>query len=125
MLAVARKQKEEYMSEVYRILSIALGVPPKPKEKFTFEYYDTDGKYHSYTGTPIDFYKDYRSQTFSVSARSLVQDPRCGLLRVAVVQLPDSFSLVNDPRNPYEALYTVDKLGNVWGGRPVTCKLVS
>ncbi|EEB92649.1 hypothetical protein MPER_08810 [Moniliophthora perniciosa FA553] len=31
----------------------------------------------------------------------------------------DSFSLVNDPRNDYSQLITIDKLGNVWGGRPV------
>lgn len=30
------------------------------------------------------------------------------------------FSLVNDPRNNYETLLTVDKLGNVYNGRPVT-----
>ena len=33
----------------------------------------------------------------------------------------DSFSLINDPRNEYGKLYTVDKLGNVWGGRRVLC----
>ena len=33
----------------------------------------------------------------------------------------DSFSLINDPRNEYNKLYTVDRLGNVWGGRPVLC----
>lgn len=33
----------------------------------------------------------------------------------------DSFSLINDPRNSYSKLYTVDKLGNVWGGRSVLC----
>lgn len=37
------------------------------------------------------------------------------------LKLPDSFSLVNDPRNPYGKLYTVDKLGNVWGARHVIC----
>ena len=30
------------------------------------------------------------------------------------------FSLVNDPRNEYNRLLTVDHLGNVWGGRPIT-----
>lgn len=38
------------------------------------------------------------------------------------VQPSDSFSLINDPRNEYSKLYTVDKLGNIWGGRPVLCK---
>jgi len=31
----------------------------------------------------------------------------------------ECFSLINDPRNEYSKLYTVDKLGNIWGGRPV------
>ncbi|KAI5115428.1 hypothetical protein M0805_002825 [Coniferiporia weirii] len=31
----------------------------------------------------------------------------------------ESFSLINDPRNEYKKLYTVDSLGNIWGGRPV------
>ena len=35
----------------------------------------------------------------------------------------DSFSLINDPRNEYGKLYTVDKLGNMWGARPVLCAL--
>jgi bleomycin hydrolase len=36
-------------------------------------------------------------------------------------QPKDSFSLINDPRNKYETLYTVERLGNIWGGRPVQC----
>lgn len=31
----------------------------------------------------------------------------------------ERFSLVNDPRNPYNRLLTVDRLGNVVGGRSV------
>ncbi|KAG8984592.1 hypothetical protein FRB90_005213 [Tulasnella sp. 427] len=98
IIAAARKQKEAYLAEIYRILCITLGVPPKPTDKFTFEYYDVDGKFNSYSGTPLEFYKKYRNDKYSLS---------------------DSFSLVNDPRNPYETLFTVDKLNNVWGGRPV------
>lgn len=30
------------------------------------------------------------------------------------------FSLVNDPRNPYMELLTVNRLGNVWGARGIT-----
>lgn len=33
--------------------------------------------------------------------------------------MSSQISLINDPRNPYEALYTVQRLGNVSGGRPV------
>ncbi|KAG8885814.1 hypothetical protein FRB97_009520 [Tulasnella sp. 331] len=101
VILAARKLKETYMSEVYRILSVTLGVPPKATDKFTYEYYDTNNRARSWTGTPVEFYKRYRSEKYP---------------------LTDSFSLVNDPRpgNPYGTLYTVDKLGNVWGGRPVT-----
>jgi bleomycin hydrolase len=28
-------------------------------------------------------------------------------------------SLINDPRNPIDRLYTVDRLGNVVGGKPI------
>ena len=38
------------------------------------------------------------------------------------VQPADSFSLIHDPRNEFNKLYTVDKLGNIWGGRPVLCE---
>ena len=31
----------------------------------------------------------------------------------------ETLSLINDPRNPYEALYTVDRLGNVVDGLPI------
>jgi bleomycin hydrolase len=30
------------------------------------------------------------------------------------------FSLVNDPRNPYNRLLSVERLGNIYGGLPVT-----
>ncbi|KAG9031939.1 hypothetical protein FRB95_002075 [Tulasnella sp. JGI-2019a] len=101
IIRAARKKKEDFMSEVYRILSITLGVPPKATENFTYEYYDLDKKARSWTGTPVEFYKRFRGEKYT---------------------LEESFSLVNDPRpeNPYGTLYTVDKLGNVWGGRDVT-----
>ena len=47
--------------------------------------------------------------TQSVGHEDLRQDER-------VMQL---FSLVNDPRNEYNRLLTVDRLGNVVGGIPV------
>ncbi len=38
------------------------------------------------------------------------------------IQPAESFSLINDPRNSYKKLYTVNRLGNIWGGRPVLCR---
>ncbi|TFK54260.1 peptidase C1B bleomycin hydrolase [Heliocybe sulcata] len=93
-----RSKKEELMKEVYTIMTATLGVPPRPDEKFTYDYYNKDGKAQSWEGTPLDFYKTFQSKQYSPSS---------------------CFSLINDPRNEYGKLYTVDKLGNVWGGRPV------
>ncbi|KAI5474493.1 hypothetical protein MNV49_003216 [Pseudohyphozyma bogoriensis] len=92
----ARKRKEEQMEEVYRVLAITLGAPPKPDAPFTWEYYDKAGKYHKVTSTPLDFYKNY-----------------------AQTNVSQAISLINDPRNKFDELYTVDRLGNVVGGRPV------
>lgn len=92
----ARKRKEEQMEEVYRILAISCGTPPKPHEPFTWEYADKHGKYHKITATPVEFYKKY-----------------------VKTEAAQAISLVNDPRNEFNKLMTVDRLGNVVGGRPV------
>ncbi|KZP05279.1 peptidase C1B, bleomycin hydrolase [Athelia psychrophila] len=49
-LATLRTKKEDLVREVYTIMSATLGAP------FTWDYYDADGKAHSYTGTPRAFY---------------------------------------------------------------------
>ncbi|KAI9062851.1 peptidase C1B bleomycin hydrolase [Trametes sanguinea] len=98
ILATLRAKKEELLKEVYVVMSATLGVPPRPNEKFTWDYYDKDGKAGSWTGTPQEFYKAFAYDKYSPA---------------------ESFSLINDPRNAYGKLYTVDKLGNIWGGRPV------
>jgi len=94
----ARAKKEELMKEVWTIMTIALGTPPNPNESFTWDYYDKDDKPHTWTGSPVAFYKAFTSKQYSPA---------------------ESFSLINDPRNSYKKLYTVEKLGNIWGGRPV------
>ncbi|KAG2150487.1 peptidase C1B, bleomycin hydrolase [Suillus clintonianus] len=96
-ISALRAKKEELMQEIYTIMSATLGVPPKPDASFTWEYYTEDGKYAKWEGTPQQFYKAFTTK-FSPA---------------------ESFSLINDPRNEYGKLYTVDKLGNIWGGRPV------
>ncbi len=98
--AAARKRKAEQLEEVYRVLAIACGTPPKPDEEFTWEYYDKDGKYHSLTSTPKEFYHKHVKVL-----------PRCDMAR--------GISLVHDPRTQMDSLVTVSRLGNVVGGRPV------
>lgn len=94
--------KSRFMAEVFNTISIALGSPPKPDEKFVWDYYDKDNKYHTWQGTPREYYDQF--------CKRKNMDPK------------DSFSLINDPRNKYESLYTVERLGNVVGGRPVQCE---
>jgi len=97
--ATLRAKKEALLREVYTVMTATLGAPPLPDAKFTWDYYDKDGKALTWEGTPKQFYKEFaNSKQYPVK---------------------DSFSLINDPRNEYKKLYTVDKLGNVWGGRPV------
>ncbi|GAA5876731.1 hypothetical protein JCM16303_006266 [Sporobolomyces ruberrimus] len=91
----ARRRKEEQMSEIYRILAITLGAPPKPTDPFVWEYYSKDKKYHRVEATPLSFYKDH-----------------------SLVDLAKHISLIDDPRNKH-GLYSVDRLGSVVGARPV------
>ncbi|KAJ9097809.1 hypothetical protein QFC19_006677 [Naganishia cerealis] len=94
VLRSARARKEEMMKQVFDVLCITLGTPPKAEEEFVWEYYDRDGKVCKLTSTPKDFYKKYTGPHLA----------------------RDCFSLINDPRNSYDQLYTVDRLGNVQGG---------
>lgn len=98
----ARKLKSAFLGELFNVLTITLGDAPKPDEPFTWEYYSKDGKFHSWTGTPREYYDQF--------CKRKNMDPKA------------SFSLINDPRNPTEKLYTVDRLGNVSGGRDILCK---
>lgn len=86
--------KEQMMQDVVRILTLCLGPPPPADEKFTWEFYDSAHKLKTVSMTPLEFASTTHVKTF--------------------------ISLVNDPRNEYNRLLTVDNLGNVWDGRPIT-----
>jgi len=86
--------KELMMQDIIRILTLCLGPPPRADDKFTWEYYDNAHNFKSVELTPLEFAETTHVKNF--------------------------FSLVNDPRNEYNRLLTVDHLGNVWGGRPIT-----
>ena len=99
--------KAKMMREIQCILTLMLGPPPKPAEKFTWEYFDANDKYHKVSLTPLEFAK------LGLSSPSLVRS-------LGGADVSKMFSLVNDPRNPYMSLLTVSRLGNVVGGRPIT-----
>ena len=68
-----------------------------PPENFVWDRYNKDGKPGRWEGTPKQFFAVAKGE----------YEPK------------ESFSLIHDPRNEFGKLYTVDKLGNIWGGRPV------
>ncbi|EXJ82850.1 bleomycin hydrolase [Capronia epimyces CBS 606.96] len=97
--------KAKMMQEVHCILTLMLGPPPKPDEKFTWEHYDANDKYNKVVKTPLEFAAELSSPS---------------VVRALNANVSELFSLVNDPRNTYNQLLTVERLGNVIGGRPIT-----
>lgn len=98
--------KQIMIKEIHLILTLTLGCPPSPNNDFTWEYYDNDSKYQKLTTSPLKFSQE-------LSSPSVVR--LCGGTDVHRL-----FSLVHDPRNEFETLLSVDRLGNVFGGRPIT-----
>ncbi|KAI5791894.1 peptidase C1B, bleomycin hydrolase [Geopyxis carbonaria] len=106
------RYKTKVMQEIYGVLVLSLGAPPKPEDTFTWNYNDKEGKFHSITSTPLEFYND------NIGAVSYVGTPKLGLPE-KTSGVGNRFSLVNDPRNPYMRLLSVERLGNVHGGRGI------
>lgn len=80
--------KAKMMEEIYGGMVIAFGPPPKPDDSFEWTYTDKDGKYNRIKMSPREFYK------------------------ATEFKAEEHFSLINDPRNEYNKLYTVDRLKN-------------
>lgn len=90
-----RGVKSAAMLDVYRILVTCLG---KPVTRFDWTYRTKSGEgFTRVEGlTPLGFLRDH-----------------------AKFDVTQYVSLVNDPRNPYDRLLTVDYLNNMVGGAPV------
>jgi bleomycin hydrolase len=93
----ARAAKAEIMRVIYRVLCIHLGTPP---ERFDWQWTDKDKKFH----------------------RDGVLTPQEFAARYVDLPVSDYVCLVNDPRpaSPLGRTFTVEYLGNVIGGPPVT-----
>ncbi|MCL2316091.1 MAG: C1 family peptidase, partial [Actinomycetia bacterium] len=89
--------RRNLMKQVYRVLAIHLGTPPA---SFIWQWRDKDKNFH----------------------REGEMTPQEFAAKVVDIDLAQYVCLVNDPRptSPYGAVFTVDRLGNVVGGRPVT-----
>ncbi|EQC28630.1 hypothetical protein SDRG_13709 [Saprolegnia diclina VS20] len=89
-----RARKAEMMQVIHRILIIHLGTPPT---KFDFSVQDKEKKHVYFPDlTPQAFYAEH-----------------------VPVKVSEMVSIVNDPRHDYDITMTVDKLGNVVGGKRV------
>lgn len=88
--------KEDAMKTIHKTISLALGTPPNPTDKFVWEFIDKDGKYKHFETTPLDFFKTH-----------------------VRYDAQEHFSLIHDPRNDFDKLYTVDRLNNVFLGKPI------
>lgn len=97
--------KEKMMREIHLILTLTLGPPPAPHTEFTWNYVDKNGVAHELRTSPLAFAKELESPKSVKITNSTVHD---------------MFSLVNDPRNEYNTLLTVNRLGNIVGGRGTT-----
>ena len=85
-----RKEKQKMLTEIYRILVISLGHPPK---EFTWRYVDKDKKLISKTYTPMQFYKE-----------------------VVKVNLRDYVLLMDDPAKEYYKTYEIEYDRNLYDG---------
>ena len=89
--------KAEYNKKIFNILTSSFGVPP---QKFDFEYVDKDDKYHIEKDlTPKAFFDKYIGE-----------------------QIDEFVSIIHAPTKDkeYGKTYSIEYVGNVVGGKPVT-----
>ena len=96
----AREHKEKRIADIWKMLCIHLGTPPKT---FDWQWRDKDDEFHRKGRmTPQQFAAEYVD-----------------------IEWEDYVCIVNDPRNEYYRTYTIDFLQNVAGGPPVVYLNVS
>ena len=89
-----REMKKKQLNELWRIFIITFGKPPQKNIKWSFRNKDKEYKCLE-AESPLDFYNKYVRKFVDVSQQ---------------------ISLINDPRNEYYKLYTVDRLNNIING---------
>ncbi len=91
-LANLRAKKESMLAEIHHMLCVCLGTPPTA---LSFEVRNKDKAFHRAQMTPVEFFRTYVGWN-----------------------LADYVSLIHAPTKdkPYERMYTVDRLGSVFGG---------
>ncbi|KAF2674332.1 peptidase C1B, bleomycin hydrolase [Microthyrium microscopicum] len=103
--------KHKMLREIHLILTLMLGPPPSPTAPFTWEYYDKLGALQSTSMTPQEL-------------AATLSDAKT-LRATGGTDVKKLFSLVHDPRHDYLTHLTVNRLGNIWDGNPVSYVNVS
>lgn len=111
--------KTSIVRDVFGILALSLGAPPKPDGKFTWNYLNKENKYNSVTTTPLEFYRDNVGVVAYPSLSAPASKIGLPLLASEKGGVAERLSLVNDPRNKYMTHLTVGRLGNVHGARGI------
>ncbi|KAF9205049.1 hypothetical protein BGZ49_004525 [Haplosporangium sp. Z 27] len=94
-LVELREAKDKALKEIYNIMAITLGEPPK--KPFTWSFRNKDKVYFEFKDlTPQAYFKEHVGYPIT-----------------------DTVSIINDPRNRYMDLYSVQYLGNICGGNPI------
>ncbi|KAI6088462.1 peptidase C1B, bleomycin hydrolase [Hypoxylon rubiginosum] len=96
--------KDKMMREIHLILTLTLGPPPSATAEFEWNFLDKDGRARAVTSTPHRFARDISSPEFRITSSAIAS----------------MVSLVHDPRHEPLSLMTVDRLGNIVGGRGIT-----
>ncbi|KAF9175110.1 hypothetical protein BGX21_007739 [Mortierella sp. AD011] len=90
-----RQAKNHALKEIYNIMAITLGEPPK--EPFTWSFRNKDSQYYEFKDlTPQSYFKEHVGYPVT-----------------------ETVSIINDPRNTFMNLYSVQYLGNICGGHPI------
>ncbi|GES64867.1 cysteine protease [Aspergillus terreus] len=106
MDAAVARAKDDALREIHAMVTLMLGPPPRPEEEFVWEFDDAvSGRARRVVDTP----RGFAEKAFAMAAT-----------RRTEVDPTSMISLVNDPRNEFGRLMTVDRLGNVVEGRPIT-----
>ncbi|KAI0540346.1 peptidase C1-like family protein [Xylaria digitata] len=105
---ILKATKERMMREIHAILTLTLGPPPANDQVFEWDFLDKNGKAHTVRKTPLEFARDIT-----------VTVPGSGF-RIMNDAIKSMVSLVHDPRHEPLSLLTVNRLGNIVGGRDIT-----
>ncbi len=81
IITALRSQKEKLLSEIYRVMSATLGVPPQPNDKFVWDYYDKDGKAGRWEGSAKQFYAVRRKCSLLWSKGTITGPIHLGILK--------------------------------------------